>query len=96
MTAYKQRLGRGLAALIGDDADADDDGLVLPPRLAPKHVVISPIYRSDDDRGQEHHGFHRWQSHAIGEAVYLPVTSGVPEIVTLTAISRSAGVRRLS
>ncbi len=31
---------------------ADDDGLVLPPRLAPKHVVILPIYRNDDERIQ--------------------------------------------
>ncbi len=29
---------------------SDDDGLVLPPRLAPKHVVILPIIRSDEDR----------------------------------------------
>ena len=29
---------------------SDDDGLILPPRLAPKHVVILPIYRSDDER----------------------------------------------
>jgi prolyl-tRNA synthetase len=29
---------------------SDDDGLVLPPRLAPKHVVILPICRSDEDR----------------------------------------------
>jgi len=29
---------------------SDDDGLVLPPRLAPAHVVIIPIYRSDDER----------------------------------------------
>lgn len=29
---------------------SDDDGLVLPPRLAPKHVVINPIYRNDDER----------------------------------------------
>jgi prolyl-tRNA synthetase len=29
---------------------SDDDGLVLPPRLAPKHVVILPIYKSDEDR----------------------------------------------
>ena len=29
---------------------ADDDGLVLPPRLAPKHVVILPIYRTDEER----------------------------------------------
>jgi prolyl-tRNA synthetase len=30
----------------------DDDGLVLPPKLAPKHVVVLPIYRSDDERAQ--------------------------------------------
>lgn len=29
---------------------SDDDGLVLPPRLAPAHVVLLPIYRSDEDR----------------------------------------------
>jgi prolyl-tRNA synthetase len=27
---------------------SDDDGLVLPPRLAPAHVVILPVYRGDD------------------------------------------------
>jgi len=31
---------------------SDDDGLVLPPRLAPKHLVISPIYRDDTQRSQ--------------------------------------------
>lgn len=30
----------------------DDDGLVLPPKLAPAHVVILPIYRNDDERAQ--------------------------------------------
>jgi prolyl-tRNA synthetase len=29
---------------------SDDDGLVLPPRLAPQHVVILPIYRDADQR----------------------------------------------
>ena len=29
---------------------SDDHGLVLPPRLAPKQVVIVPIYRKDPDR----------------------------------------------
>jgi prolyl-tRNA synthetase len=29
---------------------SDDDGLVLPPRLAPKHVVLLPIYRNDEER----------------------------------------------
>jgi prolyl-tRNA synthetase len=30
---------------------ADDDGMVLPPRLAPAHAVILPIYRNDEERG---------------------------------------------
>jgi len=29
---------------------SDDDGLVLPPKLAPIEVVIVPIYRSDEER----------------------------------------------
>ncbi len=29
---------------------SDDDGLVLPPKLAPAHVVILPIYRNDDEK----------------------------------------------
>ena len=31
---------------------SDDDGLVLPPRLAPAHVVILPIYRNDEEKSQ--------------------------------------------
>jgi prolyl-tRNA synthetase len=31
-------------------AHSDDQGLVLPPRLAPIQVVIVPIYKSDDER----------------------------------------------
>ncbi len=29
---------------------SDDNGLILPPRLAPQHVVVVPIYRSDEER----------------------------------------------
>jgi prolyl-tRNA synthetase len=29
---------------------SDDKGLVLPPKLAPKQVVIVPIWKTDDDR----------------------------------------------
>ena len=29
---------------------SDDDGLVIPPRLAPSHVVILPIYKNDEQR----------------------------------------------
>ena len=28
---------------------SDDEGLVLPPKLAPIHVVIVPVYRSEED-----------------------------------------------
>ncbi|HPD15614.1 MAG TPA: proline--tRNA ligase [Planctomycetota bacterium] len=31
-------------------AHSDDQGLVLPPKLAPIHVVIVPIYKTDDER----------------------------------------------
>jgi len=31
-------------------AHSDDEGLVLPPKLAPIQVVIVPIYKSDDER----------------------------------------------
>lgn len=29
---------------------SDDDGLVLPPRVAPIHAVIIPIFRTDEER----------------------------------------------
>ncbi|MCL4146420.1 UNVERIFIED_CONTAM: hypothetical protein GTU68_012856, partial [Idotea baltica] len=29
---------------------SDDDGLMLPPRLAPKHVVICPVIRKEEER----------------------------------------------
>ncbi|MCA9239463.1 MAG: proline--tRNA ligase, partial [Planctomycetales bacterium] len=31
---------------------SDDDGLVLPPKLAPAHVVLLPIYRNDEERAK--------------------------------------------
>jgi prolyl-tRNA synthetase len=30
-------------------AHSDDDGLILPPKLAPIHVVIVPIFRTDEE-----------------------------------------------
>ena len=30
----------------------DDDGMIMPPRLAPSHVVILPIIRKDTDRDE--------------------------------------------
>ena len=31
---------------------SDDDGFVLPPQLAPQHVVIVPIFRSDEEKAR--------------------------------------------
>lgn len=31
-------------------AHSDDEGLVLPPRIAPKQVVVVPIYKNDEER----------------------------------------------
>jgi len=31
---------------------SDDDGLIVPPRLAPQHVVIVPIYRDEAQRAE--------------------------------------------
>ena len=31
---------------------SDDNGLVLPPKLAPIHTVIVPIFKNDDERGK--------------------------------------------
>jgi prolyl-tRNA synthetase len=33
-------------------AHSDDEGLVLPPNLAPHQIVIVPIYRSDEEKEQ--------------------------------------------
>ncbi|HEX4412561.1 MAG TPA: proline--tRNA ligase [Lacipirellulaceae bacterium] len=30
----------------------DDDGLALPPKLAPSHIVILPIHRNDEEKSQ--------------------------------------------
>jgi len=39
------RLVGGLVMTHGDD-----DGMMMPPRLAPRHVVVLPIFRNDDER----------------------------------------------
>ena len=33
-------------------AHSDDDGLVLPPKLAPIHVVIVPIFKTDEEQNR--------------------------------------------
>jgi len=31
---------------------SDDDGLIVPPRLAPSHIVLLPIYRNDEEKAE--------------------------------------------
>jgi len=33
-------------------AHSDDNGLVLPPKIAPAHLALIPIYRDDEERAQ--------------------------------------------
>ncbi|HOD54867.1 MAG TPA: proline--tRNA ligase [Candidatus Cloacimonadota bacterium] len=33
-------------------AHSDDNGLVLPPRIAPEHVIFIPIYKTDEEKDQ--------------------------------------------
>jgi len=40
-------------------AHSDDDGLVLPPRIAPIQVVVVPIYRTDTERSTVLEAVHR-------------------------------------
>jgi len=46
---------------------SDDNGLVLPPELAPHQVVIVPIYRSDEER------------HAVAKAIE-PIVAQLQEV----------------
>lgn len=39
-------------------AHSDDDGLVLPPRIAPLQVVIVPIYKGDEQKAMIDHKVH--------------------------------------
>ncbi|MCB5286737.1 MAG: proline--tRNA ligase [Candidatus Cloacimonetes bacterium] len=33
-------------------AHSDDDGLVLPPKIAPSHIALIPIYRNEDEKAE--------------------------------------------
>lgn len=48
-------------------AHSDDEGLVVPPRLAPTQVVVVPIYKTESDRtavlGALEHLTASWKSH---------------------------------
>ena len=46
-------------------AHSDDDGLVLPPKLAPIHVVIVPIFRSEPHRIEMRPGPPAWISELL-------------------------------
>ena len=50
----------------------DDQGLILPPRLAPIQVVIVPIYKGDEERSQVMAAVERIRA-MLGESVRLKV-----------------------
>jgi len=50
----------------------DDQGLILPPRLAPIQAVVVPIYKSDEERSQVMGAVERIRA-MLGESVRLKV-----------------------
>ena len=50
----------------------DDQGLVLPPRLAPVQVVVVPIYKTDEERGTVMGAVEKVKA-ALGDSVRLKV-----------------------
>jgi prolyl-tRNA synthetase len=50
----------------------DDQGLVLPPRLAPIQVVVVPIYKTDEERGAVMGAVEKVKA-ALGDSVRLKV-----------------------
>lgn len=49
-------------------AHGDDDGLILPPRVAPYHAVVVPIWRRDDERTGVEGAIERLQGLLSGDA----------------------------
>jgi prolyl-tRNA synthetase len=33
---------------------SDDDGMVIPPKIAPVHIVILPIFRTEEEKSPSH------------------------------------------
>jgi prolyl-tRNA synthetase len=48
-------------------AHGDDDGLVLPPNVAPYHAVVVPIWRRDEERAAVEGAIERLQAMLAGE-----------------------------
>jgi prolyl-tRNA synthetase len=48
---------------------ADDDGMIMPPKIAPSHAVILPIYRDDEQRAEVLKYCHQLKSQ-LSELVY--------------------------
>jgi prolyl-tRNA synthetase len=52
---------------------SDDEGLVLPPKLAPIHVVIVPIYRKDEEKAEVLEAAHRIASELRDDGLAVKV-----------------------
>ena len=74
---------------------SDDDGLVLPPKLAPPHVVIMPIYRNDEDKARVLEYCHKWRASCVRSASPASRSRSSSTSATCAAATRSgSGSRR--
>ena len=62
---------RGIGALIM--VHGDDQGLILPPRLAPFQAVLIPIYKNDTERGPVLEAVERLQRELLAAGLRLKV-----------------------
>jgi prolyl-tRNA synthetase len=60
----------------------DDQGLVLPPRLAPTQIVIVPIYRNDDEKSKVMPVVEQVRSELVGDQRALRVHLDTRDEVT--------------
>lgn len=50
-------------------AHSDDDGLILPPRIAPVQVVIVPIYKGEEQKAQIDEVVHQMKKEMVGMGI---------------------------
>ncbi len=50
-------------------AHSDDDGLILPPRIAPVQVVIVPIYKGEEQKAQIDEVVHQMKKEMVSLAI---------------------------
>ncbi|MDD5586881.1 MAG: proline--tRNA ligase [Alphaproteobacteria bacterium] len=73
----------------------DDDGMVMPPKIAPYHVCIIPIFRGDDSESKilEQANKIKRSLAAIGVTCYIDIADDKPQNKIWSSIRRGVPIR---